>query len=382
MLTKFYGHQKIFKDDINEVIKSLNYDFITNGKYLDLFEKKISNKFNCKYAIVCNSGTSALYLALRSLNLTKKDYVIIPSINFLASANVIKLIESKIIFCDVDPTNGLVTPKILNEVILKANKKNIFPKVFIPQFHAGQCEDQKEIFKIAKKNKILIVEDACHALGSAYKNSAKEMIGSCKYANISTFSFHPVKNITSGEGGVVTTNDKNLYNKIKILVSHGIIKNKKIGFSYNIKIPSFNFRLSELNCALGYSQLKKLTNFNNIKKKLYQYYVDKLSGLSKIKIIKKTKYCDPHWHLFIILINFKNLSERSKLMKYLSKNNIGSQIHYKPVFKQELFKNDLKFNINGSEEYYKKCLSIPFHTNLTRKDIDFIVKKLRIYLNT
>ena len=381
MLTRFYAHQKISKGDIFHVKKSLVSDTLTDGDYLKLFEKKIKQELNCKYSLVCNNGTSALYLSLKALNLSEKDYILIPSINFLSSSNVCKLLNLKIIFCDVDPKKGLVTPELLLRTINKCKSRNIHPKVFIPQFHAGQCDDQKKIFRISKKYKIKVLEDACHALGSSYKYNAKFKIGSCKFSNISTFSLHPVKNITSGEGGIITTNDKKIFKKIKMLRNHGIIKNKKIGYSYNINSPSLNFRLSELNCALGYSQIKRINKEKKIKSKLYKFYIKKIRNFNRIEVLEKSKFCNPHWHLFIIFFNFKNLKERSKLMSRLKRNKIGSQIHYKPIYKQNLFKKELKFDTDGAEEYYKNCLSIPFHTGLTTKNIKFVVDKLVSYIS-
>ena len=195
MFKKFYGYHEISKKEFREVEKVLKNKFLTNGIYVNKFENALKSKLKSKYAVLCNNGTSALYLAIKSLKLKKNSYVLIPSINFLSSSNVAKMLGLKIIFTDVDPLNGLITPEILNQVLVECKKLKIKPKLLIPQFHAGQTPDCKKIFEIAKKEKINIIDDACHAFGSKFKNN--KPVGSCSYSDLSTFSFHPVKNITT-----------------------------------------------------------------------------------------------------------------------------------------------------------------------------------------
>ena len=379
MNKELYGYHKIFNNDFKEVKKALNGKFITGGNYVSKFENALKKKLNCKFALTCSSGTSALLLAIKSLKLKKNSYILIPSINFLSSSNIAKQLGFKIIFVDIDPKNGLVTPEIFFDTIKSCKAKNIKPKLFIPQFHAGQSPDCKTIYKIAKKNKIFIIEDACHALGSKYNKLYS--IGSCKFSDLSTFSFHPVKNITTGEGGLVTTNSKFKYDYMKKIRNHGMESQKQKIFPYKVTEYGYNFRLSDINCALGFSQLKKLNSIKVKKKKLYKYFEKKLFKIKKINLIEKSKFCDPCWHLLIVKIKFNNFQRKEKFMNYLEKNKIGSQIHYIPIYKHKIFSKEICFTKNGSEELFKQSITLPFHINLIKKDIDYIVKKINTFIN-
>ena len=379
MYKQFYGYHKIDNKDFKEINKALKGKFITNGNYVKKFEKALSSKLNSKFSITCNNGTSALYLAIKSLNLKKNSYVLIPSINFLSSSNIIKQMGHKIIFVDVDEKNGLVTPELFLKVLNNCKQKKIKPKLFIPQFHAGQTHDCKKIFEITRKEKIFLIEDACHAFGGKYQNLSP--IGSCEYADLSTFSFHPVKNITTGEGGLVTTKSKILFEYIKKIRNHGIESTKKKSLPYKVNNHGLNFRLSDINCALGYSQLKKLSAFRLKKDKLYNYYEKKLKNIKRVQPLKKNNFSKPFWHLFIIRVQFLNWSEKEKFMKYLEKYNIGTQIHYVPIYKHKVFSKEICFSKRGSEKYFKSAVTLPFHLNLTYKDIDYITLKIDAFLN-
>ena len=379
MHKQFYGYHKIDNQDFKEVKRALNGKFITNGNYVKKFEKALSLKLNVKFSVTCNNGTSALYLAIKSLNLKKNSYVLIPSINFLSSSNIVKQMGYKIIFVDVDHENGLVTPEILSKVLTNCKRKKIKPKLFIPQFHAGQTHNCKKIFEIAKKEKFFLIEDACHAFGGSHKDLSP--IGSCKFADLSTFSFHPVKNITTGEGGLITTKSKKFFEYIKKIRNHGIEGTKVKSFPYKVKNYGFNFRLSDINCALGYSQLKKLSIFKSKRKKLYDYYKKKFIGINRVSLLKKCNFSKPFWHLFIIRVNFLTWPEKERFMKYLEKNNIGTQIHYIPVYKHKIFSKEICFSKNGSEKYFRNAITLPFHIYLTKKDIDYVVLKIDAFLN-
>ena len=219
----------------------------------------------------------------------------------------------------------------------------------------------------------------CHAFGGKYQN--KSPIGSCKFADLSTFSFHPVKNITTGEGGLVTTKSKVFFNYIKKIRNHGIETTTKKSYPYNVNNHGLNFRLSDINCALGYSQIKKLSSFRLKKNIIFNYYEKKIKNVKRVKIIKKSNFSETFWHLFVVRIQFVNLSEKEKLMKYLEKHNIGSQIHYIPIYKHKIFSKEICFSNSGSEKYFKSAVTLPFHLSLTKKDIDYIVSKIDAFLN-
>jgi dTDP-4-amino-4,6-dideoxygalactose transaminase len=377
MNREYYGYHKIFNEDKRELLKALDEEFITKGKYLDKFENEIKKITKSKFTSVCNNGTSALYLAIKSLNLKKNSYILIPSINFLSSTNICKILGYNVIFADVEPSTGLVSPEIFQKTIAFCLKKKIKPKLFMPQFHAGQCHDAKAIYNIAKKNKIFIIEDACHAFGSFYKYEKKSPIGSCKYADISTFSFHPVKNITTGEGGAITTNSKKINNFINSFKNHGMIKKKDKSFPYTLHFSGLNFRISDINCALGVSQIKKIPEIYNYKKNLFNYYKKKLQKIPELTILNQSKFCDPLWHLFIVLIDFKSFSKKNKFINYLNKNKIGAQINYIPIYKHKIFSKFPNPSKIGAENFFKKCVSLPFHLHINKKDVDFIVKKIK-----
>jgi dTDP-4-amino-4,6-dideoxygalactose transaminase len=266
-----YGRQFINYQDIKFVSKSLKEDLITTGNYVKKFENNISKFFNVKYASTCNSGTSALHLAFMAIELKKDDVVIMPAINFIAAYNMARFMNAKIFLADVDPLTGQMTPDTLLECIKNNKIKKI--KVIVTMYLGGYPENVFEFYNIKKKYNCYLIEDACHALGSKYLfNKNFFYIGSCKHSDLSTFSLHPVKTITTGEGGIVTTNNKVFYNRIISFKSHGIKKDKISHWKYDISKSGFNYRLSDINCALGLSQLKKINNFINYRKKVFNVY--------------------------------------------------------------------------------------------------------------
>ena len=257
MKTIPYGRQFINFQDIKFVSKALNEDLITTGNYVKKFEKNISKFFNVKYASTCNSGTSALHLAFMAVELKKNDVIIMPAINFIAAFNMARFMNAKIFLADVDPLTGQMTPRTLLECIKNNKLKKI--KAIVTMYLGGYPENIVEFYKIKKKFNCYLIEDACHAMGAKYAYKKKYLyVGSCYHSDISTFSLHPVKTITAGEGGVITTNNKDIFDKIISLRSHGINKNKVFHWKYDVSRPGFNYRLSDINCALALSQLKQI----------------------------------------------------------------------------------------------------------------------------
>ena len=381
---KSYGSHYIDNQDLLEIKRVLKSNFITQGPKIKEFEKKFARKVGSKEALVCSNGTAALHLALMSINLKEGDCVIIPAITFLSAANIAKYLKVKIIFSDVNEQSGLVEPENLLETIYKCEKRNILKKVkaFIPVHLNGQCSDLKTIQLICKKYKIKIIEDSCHALGTKYKplGSKKEyQIGDCIFSDISTFSFHPVKTITTGEGGALTFNDKKKKIFLEKIRSHGIEKSNKF-FNYEVNKLGFNYRLSDLSCALGISQLKKLNSFVKKRKILVDYYKKRILHLKPyIEAIKSYEFCSPAWHLFVVLIDFKKIKINKIIFaKKLLNAGIGSQVHYVPLVFQPLYKKEIKVsNYSGAKEYYKKTLTLPLSVQMTFRDVDYIVKNIK-----
>jgi dTDP-4-amino-4,6-dideoxygalactose transaminase len=314
-----YGRQYIDTKDIKFVSEALKQDLITTGNYVKKFEKNISKFLKVKFAIACSNGTSAIHLAFMAIDLKKEDVIIMPSINFIAAYNMARLMDAKIFLADVDPLTGQMTPQTLLQTIKRNKLKKI--KVILTMYLGGYPENVVEFYNIKKKFNCYLIEDACHALGAKYLVNKKYLsIGSCKHSDISTFSLHPVKTITAGEGGVVTTNNRIIYNKIIHLRSHGIHKDKNFHWKYDVKNISFNYRLSDLNCALGLSQLKKIENFINYRKKIFNAYKASLKKFNHYINFPFYNNNKPSYHLFLISVNFKIINfTKDKLLKFFKK---------------------------------------------------------------
>ena len=375
-----YGRQLIDKSDKKLVLNSLSNDLITTGPLVVKFEKELKKYLKCKYSYVCSSGTAAIHLAMLSIGLKKNDIILMPAINFIASYNMAKIMGLKIYLVDVDEYTGQITPNKILECIKKNKLKKI--KALVAMFHGGYPEYLKQFNNIKKKYNFCIIEDACHALGSEYKYNKKFIkVGSCKHADISTFSLHPLKTITSGEGGVVTTNNIKIARNIKLFRSHGILRNKKKHWEYDVLKHGFNYRLSDINCALGLSQLKKINFFLKKRRKIYEKYLANFKNYnSKLIVPKYSKNIKPSYHLFLINMAFSKLKKsKDHFMRYLIQNNIVAQQHYIPIYKFSIYtKKSISFP--GSEKYFNNSISIPIFTNLNNKNQNKVIKTIKNYL--
>ena len=377
-----YGKQNIFPKDFFFTRNALKKKFLTQGNSVELFEKKIKSFVNSKYAIVCNSGTSALHLALLSIDIKKNDIILMPAINFIAAYNMSISLGAKVFLVDVDPLTGQMTPEKLKDTI-KQNKINKI-KAIITMYLGGSPENVYSFYKIKKKFKSILIEDACHAFGSTYKMNRKDYkIGSCSHADISTFSFHPLKTITTGEGGAVTTNRSQIAKKIFLLRSHNLYKkNKKEYWKYKAKGVGYNYRLSDLNCSLGISQISKVNEIIKKRSFIVQQY--------KEKLIKYKNYIDiPSYstelkschHLMLVSFNFKKLlTNKDVFLKFMNKNNIYPQQHYIPLFEVCDIKYNKRYFIN-TLDFYRNCVSLPIFYSLKNKQIDKVVKSIEKFIN-
>lgn len=378
-----YGKQFISKEDIYHVGKALNSELISQGTLVKKFESQLINFLGCKHALSCNSGTSAIYLALLSINLSTKDIVVMPAVNFIASYNLCKLLNAKIFLADVDPLTGQMTPETFYRCI-KFNKiKKI--KVIITMYLGGHPENIDKFYDIKKKFSCYLIEDACHALGSKYfyKNKLYN-VGSAIHSDLCTFSLHPVKTITTGEGGVVTTNNKYLAKKIYFLRSHGIEKKKKY-WNYNVRLSGFNFRLSDINSALGISQLKKIKKFLQYRNMVANAYYKLFKPLEKyLKIPNYNQDNYSAWHLFLVHLNFDKIgSTKDKFINFMIKNKIYVQFHYIPIFYfKDVYKRNKNYqkNFSGSISYYKSAISLPIYYNLSFSDKNYVVKIIKKFI--
>jgi len=364
-----YARQKITHKDIRSVVKVLKSNFLTDGPKLPQFEKSISSYVGSDYSVATNSATSALHLALLALGVGPGDLVWTSPISFVASANCALYCGAEVDFVDIDPKTFNISIDFLEEKLKKSEKLGKLPKLLIAVHFAGQSCEMKKIFELSTKYKFKIIEDASHALGGEYRG---EKIGSCRYSNITIFSFHPVKIITTGEGGIATTNSDELRERMSILRSHGITKDRnKMNirpdneiWNYQQLDLGFNFRMTEFQAALGSSQLNKVEKFIKVRHKIADKYLTELSFLSeKIVLPWQDPDCYSSFHLFPIRIK---LNKQRDFYNYMWKNYVQVNIHYIPIYKQPYFEK-LGFDSSKFPEankYFQETISLPIYPGL------------------
>jgi UDP-4-amino-4,6-dideoxy-N-acetyl-beta-L-altrosamine transaminase len=371
-----YGHQFIDKENIKEVVNVLKSDWITQGPKVREFEEALCKYTGAKYAVVVSSGTAALHIACLAAGIQQGDEVITSPITFVASANCVVYCGGKPVFADIQDDTINIDPQ---EIKKKISKKT---KAIIPVHFAGHPCDLEEIYSIAKDNNLIIIEDACHALGAEYKGYK---IGSCKFSDMTVFSFHPVKSITTGEGGAVLTNNEELYEKLLMLRTHGITKdknkllNKNEGdWWYEMHYLGFNYRITDFQCALGLSQLRKLDSFIQYRRKIVEIYNKDLSEIDEIILPIERPYVKSSWHIYYIRL--KNSEKRREVFKKLSKQNIGVQVHYIPVYLHPYYIKTFGYKEGccpKAESYYKSAITIPLFVGLKKSEIKYIVDHIK-----
>jgi UDP-4-amino-4,6-dideoxy-N-acetyl-beta-L-altrosamine transaminase len=370
-----YGRQTIDESDVEAVIETLKSDFLTTGPKILEFEKKIANYVGAKYAVAVSSGTAALHLACLAAGLKKDDELVTSPLTFAASANCALYCDSKPVFVDIKKENGLIDENLIEEKI------NSNTKIIIPVHYAGLPCNMEKIKEIADKHKLVVVEDACHALGAEYKNSK---IGDCKYSDMAVFSFHPVKHITTGEGGMITTNSEKLYKKLIILRSHGITKNpdelenKNEGsWFYEMQELGYNYRITDIQCALGISQLSKLDKFIEKRREIAKKYDEEFSKIDGIEIIKETNNSKSAYHLYVIKV--KDKETRLKLFNYLKENDIFCQVHYIPVHWHPYYQKlgYVKNDCPESGKFYGRIISLPMYPSLRDNEEKKVISLVR-----
>ena len=378
-----YGKQEINNEDIESIIKVLKSDYLTQGPVVPQFEKSISQYCGSKYAIAVTSATAALHLSCIALDLKKGDYLWTSPISFVASANCARYCGANVDFVDIDPLTYNLNPKLLEEKLIKAEKNNVLPKIVVPVHLCGHSAEMQEIYALSKRFKFKIIEDASHAIGGKYKDI---FVGSCKYSDITIFSFHPVKIITTGEGGMATTNNIDLAQKISRLRSHGITRNKNEMINdshgewyYEQQDLGYNYRMTDIQASLGISQLKRISTFINKREKIAQKYDIEFEDLP-IKIPKQNINVTSSRHLYVIRVdNKKSKSKHSELFYQLRKKRILVNLHYIPIHLQPYYRK-LGFNFGdfpNSEEYYKEAISLPIYSTLSDEEQNYIIKNIK-----
>jgi len=375
-----YGKQNIEEKDIEAVVDVLKSDFLTQGPQVPLFEEEISRYTGSQYTIAVNSATSALHLACLALGLTKGDILWTSPNSFVASANCALYCGAKVDFVDINPKTYNLSIESLEKKLIESEINNTLPKVVVPVHFAGQSCDMEKIFLLSKKYNFRIIEDASHAIGGEYK---KTKVGNCKFSDMTVFSFHPVKIITTGEGGAITTNSINLAEKLKILRSHGITKEKKIMSHYDgdwfyeqIEL-GFNYRMTDIQAALGRSQLTRIDKFVEERHKIYLKYKKNLKNFPVILPFHEN-FVYSSLHLYPILISDESNKKRDEVFNYLREKGVFVNVHYIPIHSQPFYQN-LGFARNSfpnAMEYYKKTISLPIFPGLTNQNILFVTDML------
>jgi len=375
-----YGRQDIDKDDIEAVISTLQSDYLTQGPKVKEFETKFADYVGSSYAVAVNNATSGLHLSVLALNLKKGDRVITTPITFAASANCIRFVGSEVWFADINPDTYLLDINSVKELI--ESKPKGFFKGIIPVDFAGLPINMQEFREIADAHNLWIIEDACHAPGGFFTDSKnqKNFCGNGNYSDIGVFSFHPVKHIACGEGGMVTTNSKELYEKLILLRTHGITKETMAenhgGWYYEMIELGFNYRLTDFQSALGITQLAKNKKGVERRNEISSAYKKAFEGEIKFQSLPKNSY-NAH-HLFII-----EVENRKELYDYLKLNNIFSQIHYIPVHLLPYYKN-IGYdgaNLIHSENYYANCISLPMYPSLTSEEQNLVISKVLKFIS-
>ncbi|MEM7122366.1 MAG: UDP-4-amino-4,6-dideoxy-N-acetyl-beta-L-altrosamine transaminase [Pseudomonadota bacterium] len=385
-----YGRHTIEADDIAAVSAVLKSDFLTTGPAVDAFETAFAAATGARHAVALSSGTAALHLATLALGLGPGDAVVVPSITFVATANVAELVGADVLFADVDADTGLMTPATLEAAL--ARRGDAAPRAVYPVHLNGQSADMAGIKEVADRHGLRIVEDACHALGGTAHDRP---VGGCVNSDMAMFSLHPVKTIAMGEGGVLTTNDDDLAASLRGLRNHGLVRdaalfeNGAMAFDaegdanpwyYELHAPAFNYRASDIHCALGTSQLSKLERFVGARHKLADIYDEALTPLApQVRPVSRVCYGSSGWHLYAVLIDFDGIGkERAAVMHQLRQSGIGTQVHYIPVHRQPYYRERHgNLDLPGADAYYGRCLSLPLYPTMTNADVARVVAALR-----
>jgi UDP-4-amino-4,6-dideoxy-N-acetyl-beta-L-altrosamine transaminase len=390
-----YGKQSIDDDDIAAVSAALRGEYLTTGPTVGAFEQAFADFTGARYAVASNSGTAALHLACMALGLQPGDHVVVPSVTFLATANAARFCGADVIFADVDPATGRLTVDTLQRALDRY--PDLRPKAVLPVHINGHCVDLPAIRQLADRYGMAVIEDACHALGGLHQagNGSTAKVGANALSQMSCFSLHPVKTMTTGEGGVTTTNDAKLYQAMLLYRNHGMTRDpaaftakeqafdaagKALPWYYEMQALGPNYRITDVACALGLSQIAKLDRFIERKRALADHYDKALAKLApRLKLVPGQAGDDPALHLYVVLLDFPAIGRsRSEAMAFLRERGIGTQVHYLPVHRQPYYRQlygDL--HLPGADAYYERALSIPLYPDMTEADADRVIDGLR-----
>ncbi len=380
-----YGRQSITEDDINAVVKVLRGPFLTQGMFVPKFEESVAKRVGAKYGVAANSATSALHIACLALELGPGDRLWTSPISFVASANCGKYCGAVVDFVDIEPRTGLMSVEALAVKLERAKRLGTLPKVVVPVHLTGSSCDMKAIGSLARLYNFKVLEDASHAIGSEYQGEA---VGGCRYSSITVFSFHPVKIITTGEGGLATTNDPELASRMSELRSHGIVRDVERfeqpssgPWMYEQQRLGFNYRMTDIQAALGLSQLERLDDIINERNRLLAFYKEVLVDMP-VRLLDIPKDVRSSVHLAVIQLQGFDAGQHRRIFEGLRANGIGVQLHYSPIHLQPYYRHlGLKEgDFPNAEAYSHKSFSIPLFPSLTHAMQKRVVSEIEAQL--
>jgi UDP-4-amino-4,6-dideoxy-N-acetyl-beta-L-altrosamine transaminase len=374
-----YGRQTIEDDDIAAVAEALRGDFLTTGPTVEAFETAFAEKVGADHAVAVSNGTATLHLAMLALGVGEGDVCVAPSVTFLATANCARYVGAEVVFADVDPDSGLMTPATLADALDRAGDRKV--KAVLPVHLRGDVCDLPALKALADARGAVLVEDAPHALGSiATFDGVAHPVGDGAYSSFASFSFHPVKTLATGEGGMLTTNDAGLAARARLLRSHGMVRPAG-GDPWWYEMPElgFNYRIPDVLCALGLSQLNKLDRFVARRRDLTALYARLLPERApKARLAASPAHSDPALHLLTVLIDFEGLGlTRRAVVEALKAKGVGTQVHYIPVHRQPYYVNSQGLaELPGADAWYARCLTLPLYPAMTDGDVERVVDAL------
>lgn len=369
-----YGKQTIDEEDIQAVEEVLRSDYLTTGPKVAEFEQKVADYVGAKYAVAVSNGTAALHVACLAAGIGKGDEVITTPITFAASANCVLYCGGTPVFADIDPNTYNIDPTEIEKKITPRTK------AIIPVHYTGQPCDMDAIHEIADKHHLIVIEDGAHALGAVYKG---KRIGSI--SPMTCFSFHPVKPVTTGEGGMVVTNDEELYKKLLLFRSHGITRDPSLlnqnegAWHYEQVNLGYNYRITDISCALGCSQMDKLDSFLAKRRKIATKYQEAFADVKGLQLPKQSSGCESGWHLYMIQVLEKN---RKEVFDQLRDAGIGVNVHYIPVYHHPFYQQHGYDTVNekNSEQFYARAISLPIYPGLTKQQQEYVIEQVKRFV--
>ena len=369
-----YGRQSINEQDIEDVVNVLKSDYLTTGPKIAEFERKVADYTGAKYAVAIANGTAALHAACYAAGIGEGDEVITTPITFAASSNCVLYCGGTPVFADINPeTYNISSVDIERKITSKT-------KAIIAVHFTGQPCEMDQIHEIADKHNLIVIEDGAHALGAVYKG---KRVGTL--SDMTTFSFHPVKHITTGEGGMILTDNPKLYERLKLFRTHGITREENLltkndgPWYYEQRDLGFNYRITDIQCALGTSQMDRLPGFLEKRKKIAEQYNEAFAGNNQIQLPYQKEGCDNAWHLYVIRVKNGN---RKEVFEKLRAAGIGVNVHYIPVYQHPYYRSHGYAQVvcPNAEEYYKECISLPMYPDLKEEEQEYVIKKVLEYV--